>query len=104
MDKVSEISMGMLSGGQSSKVAISTASAQSAAFSVVQYPSVLVTADVACFGRFGSNPTALGTGVDQYFAAGATYRVDLQASGIGSGKFAFIALTGTGNVYLTPGA
>ena len=103
--RVTEISCAVLSGGQSSKVAISTASAQSAAIAaqgggVTGAAVVLLTPDTTCFVRYGTNPTALSDGTDQILMANNTYRVDVAPGG----KFAFITATGTGFVYITPGA
>ena len=101
-----EISAMAMSGGQSSKVATSTTSAQS---STISKPSsvqsgapvnVLITCDVLTFGRYdpAGNPTAVADGTDQVFVANIPYRVQV----IPGGKFAFILGTGTGNVYITP--
>lgn len=92
------ISCQVLSGGQSAKIAISTTSAQSAVLTSTSY---LVSPDVDCFARLGSNPTAVADGTDQILLAGNTYRIVPTLVG---NKFAFIALTGTGNVYITPDA
>jgi hypothetical protein len=88
----------VLTGGQSAAVSISTTSAQSAAITT---PSVVVTPTVDCFFRQGANPTALSDGTDQILLATNSYRL----SGIVSGnKLAFITASGTGTVYITPGA
>jgi hypothetical protein len=87
-----------LTGGQSAAVAISAVSAQSAAITM---PSVVVTPTVDCFFRQGANPTALSNGTDQILLATNSYRI----SGIVSGnKLAFITASGSGTVYITPGA
>ena len=91
-------SVAALPGGESSKVAVSTTSAQSA---IIGRPSVVVTADVNVFMRRGTNPTALSTGVDQFLLANQAYRIfGLRETD----KLAFISAGGTGNVYLTPDA
>lgn len=92
------ISCQVLSGGQSSKVAISTVSAQSAALVSASY---LITADYNCFVRAGANPVAVADGTDQFIVAGATYRVTPLKIG---DKLAFITAGPSGNVYLTPDA
>lgn len=93
----------ILSGGQSSKVAISTTSAQSAVFNGNQSGNIpdnySITPDVTCFVRMGVNPVAVSDGTDQILFAGSTYRVQPCPQGQ---RFAFITSTGTGNVYLTP--
>ena len=92
------ISLQISSGGDSTKVAISTASAQSAALVATSY---LITPDTNCFSRTGANPTAVADGTDIFLLANNQYRVvPLQ---VGQ-KIAFITPTGTGNVYLTPNA
>lgn len=101
-----EISATAMSGGQSSKIATSTTSAQSATISrpaSVQpgaAASVLITCDVLTFGRYdpAGNPTAVSDGTDQVFVPNLPYRIQVAPGG----KFAFIVPTGTGNVYLTP--
>jgi hypothetical protein len=92
------ISAQILSGGQSQKVALTTASAQSAALTGYQY---ILTPDVNCFVRLGVNPTAVSDGTDQILLANQTYRIFPIVPGQ---KFAFILATGTGNVYITPDA
>jgi D-alanine-D-alanine ligase-like ATP-grasp enzyme len=101
--RIIEITCAILSGGQSSKIAISTTSAQSATIAVQGNDNVatlLITPDTTCFARYGSNPTAVSDGTDQILLANNTYRVDATPGG----KFAFITATGTGFVYITPGA
>ena len=92
------ISLQISSGGDSTKVAISTASAQSAALLATSY---LITPDVNCFARTGANPTAVADGTDILLLANNQYRVVPLVIGQ---KLAFITPTGTGNVYLTPNA
>jgi len=93
-----EFSLSARSGGQSQSVSMSTTSAQS---TVINAEWAVVTPDVACFFRRGASPTALSNGTDQYLAAGSAYRVN----GIREGdKLAFIVASGTGTVYITPGA
>ena len=101
---VFEHSLNILTGGQSSKVAISTTSAPSAAFGVatdaVPAQYVLVTPDINCFVRQGpGTPVAVADGTDQILLANNTYRVYVNSGN----KLAFILAAGTGNVYLTPG-
>lgn len=87
------------SGGQSSKVAVSTTSAQSGLVGL--RGNVVVTPDATMFVRRGSNPTALSDGTDQILLANTTYRFYGLKS---DDKLAFIMAVGTGNVYITPGA
>ena len=100
------ISAAVLTGGQSQKIATSTTSAQSAAIAATAAAQsgapvkVLITPDATCFARYDANPTALSDGTDQILLANNTYRVEVMPGG----KFAFILATGTGNVYVTPGA
>lgn len=85
-------------GGKSQKIAISATSAQTNTIpGSVSGGTVLVTPDVACFYRGGVNPTAVNDGSDQYLAAGNTYRIQVPPGW----KLAFMALTGSGNVYVT---
>lgn len=89
-------------GGRCEKLAISTASAAT----VNTYGNTtssagfytLITSDSDCYFRSGLTPVALGTGVDMFLSGGNTYRVQ-HGPGI---KFAFICLSGTGNVYMSP--
>lgn len=100
---ISEISMEILTGGQSSKVAISTASAQTPAMGTVWGQTAVkavFTPDVDCFVRRGANPTALADGTDQLVKANNAYRCEM----LPGEKLAFITASGTGNVYFTPGA
>lgn len=95
-----EVSIKVSEGGDSQRVAISTTSAQSAAFSGSGGVDMICTPDVDCFVRQGSNPTALADGTDQMLLGGNTYRL----SGIVNGnKLAFITISGSGYVYLSPG-
>lgn len=98
---VFEHSLNILSGGQSSVVAASTSSAQSATFTFPGVTSgyVVITPLVNCFVRQGENPTALADGTDQLLLANNSYRVFVNSGN----KLAFITPSGTGNVYLTPG-
>lgn len=100
-----QISAEALSGGTSSKIPTSTASAQGP---VIANPAsvpagcpvkCLITCDVLTFGRKGTNPTALSDGTDQVFVANVPYLVELMAGE----RMAFIVPTSTGNVYFTPG-
>lgn len=92
-----EHSIPILEGGQSQKISVTAASAQSAAISV---DSVNIYADVDCFVRQGANPTALADGTDQIIPAGVMLRGVKVVPG---NKLAFIAVGTSGNVYLTPG-
>lgn len=88
----------VLSGGQSSVVAVSGTSAQSL---VITTENVVVTTTVDCFVRQDSNPTAVSDGTDQILLGGNQYRL----AGIVTGnKLAFKTTGATGNVYITPGA
>jgi hypothetical protein len=103
---VTEISIEITTGGTSQKVAISGTSAQSAAAAASSTESkgvpirYLLTADVNCFVRKGSNPTAVSDGTDQILIANQTYRVEL----MDGEKLAFITTAASGNAYLTPRA
>ena len=94
---VTENSIQILSGGQTNAVAISTTSAQSAA---ITEEKVLVYSTVFCFARQGTNPTALSNGTDQPIPAETLIRVPVTSGN----KLAFITATGSGTVYITPGA
>lgn len=103
---VTQVSMAVLSGGQSSKVALTTASAQGP---VVTQPATLpagcavpctLVLDAAGFVRKGTNPTALSDGTDQYLVANFPYRIELMAGE----RLAIILASGTGNAYFTPNA
>lgn len=101
---INEISIELTAGGTSQKLAISGASAQSAAAAVTSAESkgapvkYLVTPDTTCFVRKGSNPTAVADGTDQILLANNTYRVEL----MDGEKMAFITGGGGGFVYITP--
>lgn len=82
-------------GGTSQKVAFTTTSAQSAAVSANR---AFLVVDTPCFVRQGSNPTAVADGTDQYLPANVPMRVSLPSGA----KLAFVALTGSGNAYITP--
>lgn len=102
---IREVTMNVLTGGQSHSVAISSTSAQSNALgTAVANPGGLdavVTPSVDCFVRQGANPTALSDGTDQFLVAGNSYRL----SGIvGGNKLAFKTTAASGTVYITPGA
>jgi hypothetical protein len=93
-----ELSFVASTGGTSEKVAISTANARS---SVIASRIAMVTPDVDCFVRQGlATPTAVSDGTDQLLLAGNTYRLGVTPGN----KLAFITATGTGFVYITPGA
>jgi hypothetical protein len=95
---VMEHSLIALSGGQSEAIAISAVSAQS---STITTGFAVVTPTVDCFFRAAADPTAVADGTDQYLLANNTYRI----SGITSGhKLAFIVLSASGTVYISPGA
>jgi hypothetical protein len=85
-------------GGNSQKVTLGGASAQSTAIAAV---TVVVTPDTNCFFREGSNPTALATGVDHILIAFNSYRIPITSGN----KLAFIPVSGSsGAVYITPNA
>jgi hypothetical protein len=95
----------VLSGGQSSKVTLSVASAQGP---VITRPTdvpkgvpikCLMTGDVPFWMRKGTNPTAVADGTDQYVPANTPIRVELMEGE----RIAAIA-AGAGNLYFTPGA
>jgi len=98
---VFEHSVNLLSGGQSSSVAMSTVSAQSATFTFPNAPQgyVLVTPSADCFVRQGVNPTALSNGTDQILLAANTYRMFVESGN----NIAFIMAAGSGTAYITPG-
>jgi hypothetical protein len=100
---ITEITVEALTGGQSTKVALSTVSAQTAAVSaaVKGVPvRCLVTLDATGFVRKGTNPTAVADGTDQILLANNTYRVEL----MDGEKLAVVLAAGTGNLYFTPNA
>jgi hypothetical protein len=92
-----ENSIPILTGGQSQKVTVTAASAQSSAITT---DKINIYADVDCFVRQGTDPTALADGTDQIIPAGVMLRGYEITSG---NKLAFIAVSTSGNVYLTPG-
>lgn len=98
------VHMDVLAGALSQKVTLSVASAQSATISqptntpAGQPVNVMIVADVPFWVRYGSNPTALADGKDQYWPANTPLRTQVAAGG----KFAFIA-GGAGAAYITPG-
>ena len=92
------ISMQVLSGGQSIKVATSTVSAQTPALTETSYN---VISDTNCFVRTGLNPVAVSDGTDQFLLANIMYRIVPILPG---NKMAFILGAATGNVYLSPNA
>lgn len=84
-------------GGQSNKITVSSSSAQSVA---INSNRMTFYSTVDGFIRFGSNPTALSNGTDDFIPSGNKLRV----SGLVSGeKFAFITTGGGGTLYYTPG-
>jgi hypothetical protein len=106
---VREISVKVDGGGNGAKVAISGASAQSAALSLKPSPvsggadarsDVLVLPSTDCFVRTASNPTAV-VDTDVPLVGGQMYRL----SGIKDGdKLAFITSGAAGFVWIYPGA
>ncbi|MEF3075160.1 hypothetical protein V2P20_08995 [Methylobacter sp. Wu1] len=94
---ITENSINILTGGQTNAVSISTTSAQSSAINVEK---VVIYSTVFCFVRQGANPTALSNGTDQPVPAETYLRVTLTPGN----KLAFITASGTGTVYITPGA
>jgi hypothetical protein len=106
---IREISLKLDGGGSGAKIAISGASAQSAALSLKPSPtsggadardSVLVYVTTDCFVRNGASPTAV-VDTDIPLAGPGTYRL----SGIKDGeKLAFITSGATGNAWVYPGA
>jgi hypothetical protein len=94
-----EYSMAALTGGQSQKIAVSAVSAQTTEIGSSSY--VVVTPDVNMFFRRGPNPTAVSDGTDQILLASLPMRL----YGLRAGdKLAFITASGSGTVYITPGA
>lgn len=94
-----EYSMKAMSGGSSSKLAVSAASAQSLALGDAYV--VVATPTVDVFFRRGVNPVALADGTDQLLLAGSAYRL---TGFSGLDKLAFITSGAAGFVYLTPAA
>lgn len=88
-------SLNVDAGNASQKVALSTSHAESTAISA---PFLLLFADTACFIRAGTAPVALGTGADMYLPANIQYRCPWTDGN----KISAIALTGTGNLYISP--
>jgi hypothetical protein len=96
MQTITEHSLPIFTGGYSEKIAVSGTSAQSA---VLTNDRVNIYADVDCYIRQGANPTALANGTDQIIPAGIMLRgYDIMPGN----KLAFIAVSTSGNVYLTP--
>lgn len=102
------ISRSLDAGGASSKVAMTVASAQSAAFGTYGLVAgkgdqsggvinLMLTTDALCFIRQGVSPVALADGTDSAFAVG-THRVTITPGN----KLAAIVPSGTGNLYITP--
>ncbi len=94
-----EYSLNANRGGRAQKVSISTTSAQSGVLSGVRF--AVVTPSVECFYRCDSNPTAVSDGTDDILLAGHSYRINDIRDG---DKMAFITASGTGSVYISPGA
>ena len=94
---IKQVSMSMLSGGQSQVVSISTSSAQSTA---IPSGSAVLCSTVACWVRQGSNPTALSNGTDQYLPAGMPMRF----TGINPGNKIAAISSESGSLYITPDA
>lgn len=86
-------------GGLSQKIAISTSSAQSAAFDSFNPVYITVYSDTDCFFRSGANPTAVSNGTDQIIPSGPLYRIGPAQKGH---KLAFITASGSGFIYITP--
>lgn len=86
-------------GGLSTKLAISTSSAQSPVYTSFGPIYLNVYTDTDCFARFGVNPTADSSGIDQIILAGPLYRIGPVPSGQ---RLAFITASGSGFIYLTP--
>lgn len=102
---ISEVSMELLAGGQSTQITLSAASAQGP---VVARPTnhpagvpikCTLLPSVACWVRKGTNPTALADGTDQALTAGVIHRVELMEGE----RIAAIA-GGAGTLNFTPGA
>lgn len=85
-------------GGISQKIAISGASAQSAAFMSGQPIYVNLYVDTDCFARCGANPTALSDGTDQFIPSGPLFRYGPIPIGY---KLAFKTAAGSGFAYIT---
>ncbi len=95
--EVQVIGMALGEPGVSQAISTSITSAQTTALTS---DSAVVTSTAACFVRWGSNPTALANGTDAYLAANTPYRLSFPRGS----KLAFILASGTGTVYVTPGA
>ena len=91
-----ELSLIVDNGGRSSAISISSTSAQSP---VCPSGEAVFYSTVDCFGRAGSNPTALSDGTDMFFVGGNQYRVQLPQGH----RMAFKTTAATGTVYFTPG-
>lgn len=90
-----ETSLILSPGGTTTAVSLSTTSAQGPA---IASGRCNLYATAGCFLRYGLNPTALSTGVDEYLPAGT-----LVACVIPPGmKIAAILGSGTGTLYITP--
>jgi hypothetical protein len=94
---IAEHSLTIGAGGTSQALSISTTSAQSSA---IAGGSALIYSTVDCFTRADANPTALSNGTDLFIPAGVVFRADFAPGS----KLAFITASGTGTVYITPGA
>lgn len=93
-----ELSLLVPTDANTSTVSISTTSAQSAV--IPQGGSVVVHSTADCFVIQGANPTAVANTCLPLFA-----NVQYRLSGIReNGRLAFITASGTGTVYITPGA
>jgi len=87
-----------LKGGESSSVAVSSTSAQSA---VIGAARAVLYSTVDVFFRQGVNPTALATGVDQLLPAFTMLRIcDIEPGN----KLAFKTTASSGTVYISPAA
>lgn len=95
--EIQEISIALGDPGISQAVSISTTSAQSAAMA---RGSAVVTPTVDCFVRHGPNPTAVSDGTDQFLMMNVAYRLGFPPGS----RLAFVTASGTGTVYVTPGA
>lgn len=92
---VSQESMQIYSGGQSSKVTIGAVSAQSGALAC---KSLILCSTVDCFIRQGASPTALADGTDQFLPAYAPFRY----AGFKSGNKLAVIGSAAGTLYITP--
>lgn len=98
---MSDIEYTMLAqmGGTSVKLAVSTTSAPT--MQPVGNSFAVVTPDVDVFFRRGTTPVAVSDGTDQLLKANISYRLYGFSQ---TDKLAFITASGTGNVYISPGA